>query len=89
MAQVRQLGFDLFDDIVDHGYDNILDETERRNAVISQIQNLDNRFSLTDCQILRKNVWARLQSNYQLLDRLTNQYEQIQDRLINELIYVH
>jgi hypothetical protein len=89
VAQVRQLGFDLFDDIVDHGYDNILDETERRNAVISQIQDLNNRFSLTDCQILRKNVWARLQSNYQLLDQLTNQYEQIQDQLINELIYVH
>jgi hypothetical protein len=89
VAQVRKLGFDLFDDIVDHSYDTIVDEADRRNLIITQIKNLDHQFNLDDCQSLRKNIWRRLQSNYQLLDRLTNQYEQIQDQLINELTYVH
>lgn len=84
--QVRQLGFDLFDDIIDHTYDTVVNETDRRNLIISQIKNLDYQYDLSSCQTLRKNIWNRLQSNYDLLDQLTEQYEQTQDRLIAELI---
>lgn len=86
VAQVRQLGFDLFDDIVDHSYDTVAEEDTRRNLIVAQIKNLDRQFNLDDCQLLRKNIWSRLQANYNLLDQLTNQYEQTQNQLISELI---
>lgn len=86
VAQVRQLGFDLFDDIIDHGYDDIIDEAERINSIITQVKNLDNKFSLADCQNLRNTMYPRLKANLAVLDGLTANYTQTNDQLINELL---
>lgn len=37
---VRELGFDLFDDIIDHSYDMIEDSIERIDAIIGQLENI-------------------------------------------------
>ena len=86
VAQVRKLGFDLFDDIVDHSYDTIINEAERINSIVAQIAMLNNKFSLEDCQKLRGNLYSRIKSNLATLDNLTASYTQTQDRLIDELI---
>ena len=86
VEQLRKLGFDLFDDIVDHSYDTITDPVLRMNFVVDQVKQLDSRYSLPDCQSLRIEMWNRLQENYNKLDQLTNSYTQTHDRLINELI---
>lgn len=39
---LRQIGFDVFDDVIDHSYDNILDDRERIKAVISEIDRLNS-----------------------------------------------
>lgn len=83
--EVRKLGFDLFDDIIDHSYDLIDDQNERRNAICNQIKALDIKYSLEDCQKLRQQLYTRLLSNYQLLDKFTNEYNQTVEKLINEL----
>jgi len=86
VGQLRKLGFDLFDDVVDHSYDTIPDPVLRMNFVVDQVKQLDSRYSLPDCQSLRIKMWNRLQENYNKLDQLTNSYTQTHDRLINELI---
>ena len=70
--QVRQLGFDTFDDILDHHrYDTIENELERYQQVFALITNLNQRYSLADCQHLRNQLKPRLIANYQRLAELS------------------
>ena len=85
-TEVRKMGFDLFDDIVDHSYELIDNQDERRNAICDQIKILDEKFSLEDCQTLRANIYPRLLANYRLLDTFTEHYEKIAEQIKNELI---
>ena len=84
--EVRKLGFDLFDDIIDHSYDLIGDQDQRRNAICTEIRQIDQRFSLEACQTLRANLYPRLLANYKLLDTLTAQYETTINQIKNELL---
>jgi hypothetical protein len=86
VAEVRKLGFDLFDDIVNHSYDDIDNQEDRRNSICAQIKELNNKFLLEDCQQLRNSLYQRLLDNYKLLDKFTQEYNQIADQLIKELI---
>ena len=74
VTEIRKLGFDMFDDIVDHSYDSILDERERFQTIAQQVQALDQKFSLEQCQQLRKILVSRLNQNF---DLLTTQAEQV------------
>jgi hypothetical protein len=67
VKQVRALGFDAFDDIVDHQYDTVLDETQRHQAVFDQISQLNQQYSLADCQTLRQQLQPRLEANFEQL----------------------
>lgn len=84
--QVRRLGFDLFEDLIDHSYDAEMDPILRTNMVIEQIEKLNNLYSLEHCQQLRIDLWTRLQNNYQLLDQLSKNYTCTHDQLVAELI---
>lgn len=67
VKQVRALGFDTFDDIVDHRYDRVLDETQRHQTVFDQISQLNQQYNLADCQILRQQLQPRLEANFKQL----------------------
>lgn len=69
VAEVRKLGFDMFDDIVDHSYDLEQDEYTRIAIVIKEIQRLDSKYNLQDCQRLRQEIWPRLKANFQHLKK--------------------
>jgi len=70
VAEVKKLGFDLFDDICkNHYYDNTQNEDVRCEQVVELCCELDNQFSMDQCQELRKNIWDRLESNYNLLKK--------------------
>jgi hypothetical protein len=71
VSHVRSMGFDLFDDIIDHNYDTILDENLRRNQLIEQIAQLDFKYNLHQCQQLRNQLMLRLENNFQLLNSLS------------------
>jgi len=85
VAQVRQLGFDLFDDLIDHSYDTVTDPVERTNLILQQVAKINDQYSLSGCQRLRTTVWHRLQANYARLDQLSQEYSQTHDRLVAEL----
>jgi hypothetical protein len=71
VSHVRFMGFDLFDDIIDHSYDTILDENSRRDQLVEQITQLDLRYTLNQCQQLRNQLSLRLENNFQLLNSLS------------------
>ena len=68
--QARQLGFDLFDDIVDHSYDQIQDPDQRRQSVVETVIDLDRRYSFDDCAALKKQLQHRFENNCKLLSQL-------------------
>ena len=84
VAQVRKLGFDMFDDIVDHSYDNILEEHIRFKAVAQQVKQLDQKFSLAQCQLLRQTLVNRLNQNFELLKTQVEQVLEIYNTAIKE-----
>lgn len=63
---VRSLGFDLFDDVIDHSYDNENDEDRRLDMVIYQIKQLES----INPTALRDKFKHRLYANWQKLDEL-------------------
>ena len=79
VKEVKKLGFDLFDDICkNHYYDNTQDEDVRCGQVVKLCKELDNQFSIDQCQKLRKNIWNRLELNYNLLKKyITNSQKTI------------
>lgn len=70
VKEVKKLGFDTFDDVCkNHYYDDTLEENVRCEQVAELCRELDNQFSIGQCQELRKNLWNRLDSNYNLLKK--------------------
>ena len=67
VKHVRELGFDTFDDILDHQYDTIMDETARHQSVFDLIRQINNQYSLGDCQTLRQQLQPRLEANFEQL----------------------
>lgn len=67
VAKVRTLGFDMFDDIVNHSYDQIQDEDDRLQAILHQIHELNN-LSMAQCSHLKKSLIKRFDANFALLD---------------------
>lgn len=63
--EMRRLGFDVFDDIVEnHKYDVVQDEATRYGMVFDLIKKLNQQYSVADCWQLRLQLKPRLQANY-------------------------
>lgn len=67
VREVRKLGFDMFDDIVDHSYDLVADQNQRFATVFAQIKKLHQDMDLKQCQTLRDNLIERFNANFNLL----------------------
>lgn len=74
VKSVKKLGFDIFDDLVDHGYDDINDESTRHQQVIEQVKKLDSTYDLNKCQNLRESLRSRLDANYNKILELQKLY---------------
>jgi hypothetical protein len=65
VGKVRGYGFDLFDDIIDHSYDDIWDSKDRFNAVVNEIKRLhDNKEAIIDFYVKNK---LRFEKNNQII----------------------
>jgi hypothetical protein len=84
VAQVRKLGFDLFDDIVDHSYDTIPDEHTRFASVAQQVKQLDQQLTLDQCQQLKRSLLERLNQNFELLKIQAKQVQTIYNTAIKD-----
>ena len=70
VEEVRKLGFDLFEDIVDHSYDQIQDPDQRRQKIVETVIDLDQRYSFDDCVKMKQQLQPRFEHNCKLLSHL-------------------
>ena len=64
VQSVRDLGFDVFDDVIDHSYDNEANIDTRISLAIDQLQRFC-QMSLGEISDLRTDLWPRLLQNKQ------------------------
>jgi hypothetical protein len=74
VACYRQLGFDVFDDVVDHSYDLELDPVERIGMIADQVSKIC-RLSLQDLQDLKTKMAPRFQHNLARLKHYANNFD--------------
>jgi hypothetical protein len=86
VQEVRNLGFDVFDDIIDHDYDIIEDPTTRMLAMVRVLHEFEAAHSITDMNSLRHTLWPRINKNVDVLYDLNNKHPQTKHTLIMELI---
>lgn len=67
---IRELGFDMFDDIIDHSYDSEYDSYLRIKLAINQLEKICNR-SLEYWQSYKKENIIRFESNKNIMKELT------------------
>lgn len=66
---IRSLGFDVFDDIIDHSYDCANNQHLHRLKILNAISKfLQSYPTITDVNLLREKIWSRLEANGKLLD---------------------
>jgi hypothetical protein len=74
IAHLREIGLDVFDDVVDHGYDLIENPFDRIVTAIDA-----NRRLLTDCDYAKKS-WkdceSRFENNVKVMRNIYSYYEQ-------------
>ena len=76
---LKQLGFYLFDDIIDLAYDNERDTTKRLSMVMEEIKKL-GEYSIEELHNLYWDREEKLRHNHQLMQELArNQVETIRD----------
>ena len=85
VTQVRNLGFDVFDDIIDHSYDAVNDQDLRLDKLMIQIKHLDKNFSLNNCNQLRSDLMPRLEKNFDLVWKLCDRQKHDFALIINQL----
>lgn len=76
VRRLRDLGFDMLDDIFDNSYDVLDDDIQRLAAFVKSIQRI-NAYSFSDLTDLKKSLRPRLQNNR---DNLRNLYSKIPGR---------
>ena len=74
---VRELGFDVFDDIFDnHAYDNVKQAYHYKMKVLSCLRNFISKYpTIDDCKRLRKELWPRIVKNNIHLSNLVKNYK--------------
>jgi len=69
---LRRDGFDMFDDLIDHSYDNEPDPAVRITMVTAQLERL---LQIRDIAAFRKLHWDRLKYNHDRVKHIINSYE--------------
>ena len=71
---VRGLGFDLFEDIIDHSYETCDDAYLYRMKIFLQLAKFLKKYpTVDDWNKLRKDIWPRLVANHELLIKLKSE----------------
>ena len=77
--QLRKLGFDLFDDIIDHGYDKEDNIFKRCDMVFSELKRLTELYTLAGWNsIIKTQLQHRFHRNFMLLKELSKDSELVQ-----------
>jgi hypothetical protein len=76
LQKIRDFGFDLFDDIIDHSYDTELDPIIRIKLCVDQLEKIC-RWSFDDCRKFKQDNMHRFENNRLILDELLLNFHKI------------
>lgn len=87
---VRSLGFDVFDDFINHSYDTQQDPYLRIKMVAKELQRLykllEGTNSQTDYSVHVPNFHERTEKNLRIIDEIQEKYYHLENRLIDEFL---
>ena len=73
--EVRRMGFDMFDDIIDHSYDDEPDYGTRKEMILTQLVLFKQKFdTISSINNLRQQIMDRLEKNNKILSQIV-EYE--------------
>jgi archaellum component FlaF (FlaF/FlaG flagellin family) len=72
VEKTRQQGFDLFDDLIDHGYDNEPDPFLRIEQFVNSLEKFIDRVPSNTLQGLKELLMLRFMSNQELAKKMSN-----------------
>lgn len=64
LRYLKKQGFDIFEDIFDPSYDSIHDEEKRLQKIFETLDDFLSKYSLSELQKIRENIFPRLLNNY-------------------------
>jgi hypothetical protein len=64
LRYLKKQGFDIFEDIFDTSYDSIHDEEKRLQKIFETLDDFLSKYSLSELQKIRENIFPRLLNNY-------------------------
>ena len=67
IEKLRELGFGVFDDIVDHSYDYEFDNDLRMLKVVKEITRINSSYTLPQCEQLALTLTSRFRHNHEVL----------------------
>ena len=74
VRETRNLGFDVFDDIINHDYDLVTSYIDRKNKLIESLIDFKNKYPTIDSvNELRQQLWTRFENNNKLLAKLVEE----------------
>ena len=76
LQKIRDFGFDLFDDIIDHSYDSEPDPRIRIKLCVDQLEKIC-KWSLEDCRKFKQDNMQRFENNRKVLDELLLNFHEI------------
>ena len=83
VAEVRKLGFDVFDDIFDHSYDSMTEYDTKREFILNQVKMFKNKYDTYDTlSALRQELLPRLRANNERVLFWVNKEKEKQDPLL-------
>jgi hypothetical protein len=72
VEKTRQQGFDLFDELIDHGYDNEPDPLLRIEQFVSSLEKFINRVPSNTLQDLKESLMPRFMFNRELAKKMSD-----------------
>jgi hypothetical protein len=84
VAFLRKLGFDMFDDIIDHNYDTIVDPFKRMKEALNSIKKL-NQLSVNEMSMIRQQIQKRRQFNQDLVAQMHDNINLAQIKIFDNI----
>ncbi len=86
VQEVRNLGFDVFDDIIDHSYDLEYNESARIIKVVKELERFCDNYTIEELNNLRNDLWQRISNNMNILTNMETIHRIKKHNIIMELL---
>lgn len=84
VSRLRNLGFDMFDDIIDHCYDSMESPIERLKYSFESIKKI-NAIPIHELTRISKSLYQRKQNNITQLQNLWSQINKKEKEIVDQL----